>query len=58
MQDKGSITETAQLPSFNGPVLPTFKAAGGLSVQVPISEKDANKVELRDAILDLSKNHK
>ncbi|MDC4729020.1 DUF637 domain-containing protein, partial [Acinetobacter baumannii] len=54
MQDKGSITETAQLPSFNGPVLPTFKAAGGLSVQVPISEKDANKVELRDAILDLS----
>ncbi|MGN5754962.1 DUF637 domain-containing protein [Acinetobacter calcoaceticus] len=55
MQDKGSITETAQLPSFNGPVLPTFKAAGGLRVQVPISEKDANKVELRDAILDLSK---
>ena len=55
MQDKGSITETAQLPSFNGPVLPTFKAAGGLSVQVPISEKDANKVELRDAILDLAK---
>ncbi|MFH4175266.1 hemagglutinin, partial [Acinetobacter baumannii] len=51
MQDKGSITETAQLPSFNGPVLPTFKAAGGLSVQVPISEKDANKVELRDEIL-------
>jgi filamentous hemagglutinin len=55
MQDKGSITETAQLPSFNGPVLPTFKAAGGLSVQVPISEKDANKVELRNAILELSK---
>lgn len=55
MQDKGSITETAQLPSFNGPVLPTFKATGGLSVQVPISEKDANKVELRNAILELSK---
>lgn len=55
MQDKGSITETAQLPSFNGPVLPTFKAAGGLSVQVPISEKDANKIELRNAILELSK---
>ncbi|MBZ0408798.1 hemagglutinin, partial [Acinetobacter baumannii] len=54
MQDKGSITETAQLPSFNGPVLPTFKAAGGLSVQVPISEKDANKVELRDEILKLA----
>lgn len=55
MQDKGSITETATLPSFNGPVLPIFKAAGGLSVQVPISEKDVNKVELRDTILDLSK---
>lgn len=54
MQDKGSITETAQLPSFNGPVLPTFKAAGGLSVQVPISEKDANKVELRNEILKLA----
>ncbi|WP_284090925.1 DUF637 domain-containing protein [Acinetobacter pittii] len=54
MQDKGSITETAQLPSFNGPVLPTFKAAGGLSVQIPISEKDANKVELRDEILKLA----
>ncbi|MDO7467043.1 DUF637 domain-containing protein [Acinetobacter baumannii] len=54
MQDKGSITETAQLPSFNGPVLPTFKAAGGLSVQVPISEKDANKAELRDEILKLA----
>ncbi|MDC5321038.1 DUF637 domain-containing protein [Acinetobacter baumannii] len=54
MQDKGSITETATLPSFNGPALPTFKAAGGLSVQVPISEKDANKVELRDEILKLA----
>ncbi|MFW6763695.1 DUF637 domain-containing protein, partial [Acinetobacter pittii] len=54
MQDKGSITETAQLPSFNGPILPTFKATGGLSVQVPISEKDANKVELRDEILKLA----
>ncbi|HBU86257.1 MAG TPA: hemagglutinin, partial [Acinetobacter sp.] len=54
MQDKGSITETAQLPSFNGPLLPTFKAAGGLSVQVPISEKDVNKVELRNEILKLA----
>ncbi|OTN12604.1 DUF637 domain-containing protein, partial [Acinetobacter pittii] len=54
MQDKGSITETAQLPSFNGPVLPTFIAAGGLSVQVPISEKDVNKVELRNEILKLA----
>ena len=35
-------------------VLPIFKAAGGLSVQVPISEKGANKVELRDEILKLA----
>ncbi|WP_228156353.1 two-partner secretion domain-containing protein [Acinetobacter seifertii] len=54
MQDKGSITETAQLPRFNGPVLPTINAAGGLVVQVPISEKDANKTELRDEILKLA----
>ncbi|MFL9510550.1 DUF637 domain-containing protein [Acinetobacter baumannii] len=54
MQDKGSITETAQLPNFNGPQPPVFNAAGGLSVQVPISEKDVNKVELRDAILKLA----
>ncbi|QNX89151.1 two-partner secretion domain-containing protein [Acinetobacter seifertii] len=54
MQDKGSITETAQLPRFNGPTLPTINAAGGLIVQVPISENDANKVELRDEILKLA----
>jgi len=54
MQDKGSITETAQLPQFNGPVSPTFKAAGGISVQIPISEKDQNKVVLRDEILKLA----
>ncbi len=54
MQDKGSITETAKLPSFNGPTPPIFKAAGGLSVQVPISEKDANKKVLRDEILKLA----
>lgn len=54
MQDKGSITETAKLPSFNGPISPTFKATGGLIVQVPISEKDQNKVVLRDEILKLA----
>ncbi|XZW25632.1 two-partner secretion domain-containing protein [Acinetobacter baumannii] len=54
MQDKGAITETAKLPSFNGPTPPTFKAAGGLSVQIPISEKDANKKVLRDEILKLA----
>jgi len=54
MQDKGSIVETAQLPQFNGPVMPTFKASGGLSVQIPISEKDQNKVVIRDEILKLA----
>lgn len=54
MQDKGSITETAQLPEFNGPVLPTFEAAGGLRVQIPISENDQNKVVIRDEILKLA----
>lgn len=54
MQDKGSVTETAQLPRFNGPTLPEFKAAGGLIVQVPVGEKDQNKVQLRDEILKLS----
>lgn len=54
MQDKGSVTETAQLPRFNGPTLPEFKAGGGLSVQIPISEKDVNKKELSVAVLELA----
>lgn len=54
MQDKGSITETAKLPSFNGPTTPVFQAAGGLIVQVPVGEKDQNKVELRDEIMKLA----
>lgn len=54
MQDKGSITETAQLPSFNGPTPPVFNAAGGLEVQIPIGEKDQNKVQIKDEILKLA----
>lgn len=54
MQDKGSITETAQLPSFNGPSTPVFKAVGGLIVQIPVGEKDQNKVQLKDEILKLA----
>ena len=54
MQDKGSIIETAQLPSFNGPTPPVFKAAGGISVQIPVGEKDQNKVQIRDEILRLA----
>ncbi|MRT38432.1 filamentous hemagglutinin N-terminal domain-containing protein [Acinetobacter sp. RIT698] len=53
-QDKGSITETAQLPSFNGPTAPTFQADGGISVQIPVGEKDQNKVQIRDEILKLA----
>ncbi|WP_288397926.1 DUF637 domain-containing protein [uncultured Acinetobacter sp.] len=54
MQDKGSVTETAQLPRFNGPTPPEFKAVGGLIVQIPIGEKDQNKIEIRDQILALA----
>lgn len=54
MQDKGSVTETAKLPSFNGPTTPIFQATGGLIVQIPIGEKDQNKVELRDEIMRLA----
>lgn len=54
MQDKGSVTETAQLPRFNGLTPPEFKAAGGLVVQIPIGEKDQNKIEIRDQILALA----
>lgn len=54
MQDKGSVTETAQLPRFNGPTPPDFKAAGGLVVQIPVGEKDQNKIEIRDQILTLA----
>jgi len=54
MQDKGSVIETAQLPRFNGPTPPEFKAAGGLVVQIPIGEKDQNKIEIRDQILALA----
>ncbi|WP_269915490.1 two-partner secretion domain-containing protein [Acinetobacter sp. HY1485] len=55
-QDKGFVKETAQLPTFNGSgVTSTFKAAGGLEVQIPISEKDSKKKELRDEIVKLAK---
>lgn len=44
MQDKGSINETAKLPSFNGPVAPAFIAEGGLRVQVPVVSGQNNDV--------------
>ena len=52
MQDKGSITETAKLPSFNGPVAPTFIANGGLAVQVPVVSGKNNDV--RAEVIKLS----
>lgn len=52
MQDKGSITETAKLPSFNGPVAPTFIAKGGLTVQVPVVSGKNNDV--RAEVIKLS----
>lgn len=52
MQDKGSITETAKLPSFNGPIAPTFIAKGGLTVQVPVVSGKNNDV--RTEVIKLS----
>lgn len=54
MQDKGSIAETAKLPSFNGPTPPNFKAEGGIEVQIPIGEQDQNKVQIKDEIIKLA----
>ncbi|MEN8367719.1 DUF637 domain-containing protein [Acinetobacter bereziniae] len=54
MQDKGLITETAKLPSFNGPERPVFNAKGGLDIQIPIEEKEQNKVQIRDEVLKLA----
>lgn len=52
MQDKGSITETAELPSFKGPVTPKFIAKGGLTVQVPVVSGKNNDV--RAEVIKLS----
>lgn len=52
MQDKGTITETAELPSFKGPVAPTFIAKGGLTVQVPVVSGKNNDV--RAEVIKLS----
>lgn len=54
MQDKGSITETAKLPSFNGPTPAVFKAEGGIEVQIPIGEQDQYKVQIKDEIIKLA----
>lgn len=51
-QDKGSITDTAKLPSFNGPVVPKFEAKGGLTVQVPVVSGQNNDV--RAEVIKLS----
>ncbi|KAF1026825.1 MAG: tRNA nuclease CdiA-2 [Acinetobacter bereziniae] len=45
MQDKGSITETGKLPSFNGSTPPVFKADGGLIVQIPVQDDLRNALE-------------
>lgn len=54
MEGEGSTTQTMMLPSFNGPTPPTFKAGGGIDVQIPIGEQDQNKVQLKDEIIKLS----
>ena len=52
MQDKGSINEIAKLPSFNGPIAPTFTATGGLTVQVPVVSGKNN--DIRAEVIKLS----
>ncbi|ANB92140.1 hypothetical protein MOVS_09330 [Moraxella ovis] len=54
IQNTGKIEQSALLPSFTGPTNPTFEAKGGLNVQIPISEKDAQKRQLKDEIITLA----
>ncbi|MPX38594.1 hypothetical protein CPI06_00245, partial [Moraxella catarrhalis] len=53
-QGEGQHTQTAQLPSFTGTAAPMFEAQGGLVVQIPISEKDVQKRQLKDEIITLA----
>ncbi|OOS03542.1 hypothetical protein B0189_09220 [Moraxella cuniculi] len=54
IEDKGSITQTADLPSFTG-VSPNLNATGGLLVQVPINKDDpANQEHLVTTLQNLS----
>ncbi len=54
IQNTGKIEQSALLPSFTGPTNPTFEAKGGLNVQIPISEKDVQKRQLKDEIITLA----
>ncbi|MPX45405.1 hypothetical protein CPI12_00125, partial [Moraxella catarrhalis] len=53
-QGEGQHTQTAQLPSFTGTAAPMFEAQGGLNIQIPISEKDVQKRQLKDEIITLA----
>ncbi|MPX30029.1 hypothetical protein CPI42_09080, partial [Moraxella catarrhalis] len=54
-QGEGQHTQTAQLPSFTGTAAPVFEAQGGLVVQILDSEKNKQRKELTEQILDLAK---
>lgn len=54
LSDQGQVQETAALPSFTGISQPTLHATGGISVQIPLSEKDTQKQELKAQILQLA----
>lgn len=56
MDNEGQNKEEAVLPSFTGISKPAFIAEGGLAVQVPQTEQDAQKRALRTQILALSEN--
>lgn len=55
MTNRGKYQESATLPSFTGITAPVFEARGGLIVQIPISEKDAQKRTLKEQIINLAK---
>ena len=54
IQNTGKIEQSAQLPSFTGTAAPMFEAQGGLNIQIPISEKDVQKRQLKDEIITLA----
>ncbi|MCL1624351.1 DUF637 domain-containing protein, partial [Moraxella sp. Tifton1] len=52
--DQGQIKQSAILPSFTGMNKPVLDAKGGISVQIPDSEKNTQRRQLTEQILELA----
>ncbi|WP_432480662.1 DUF637 domain-containing protein [Moraxella sp. ZY200743] len=52
--DQGQIKESAILPSFTGITKPVLDAKGGIHVQIPTTEQDAQQHTLKAQILQLA----